>query len=331
MFFSIIIPVYNVENYLNECLDSILSQDYVDYEIILIDDGSKDNSSEICDIYAQNNLRVKVFHQENKGVSSARNTGLNYASGKYIFFVDSDDKMCEDVLKNVYFMLKKENWPEALIGNIIHWQGEKEHIVVDNKKYINPRCTPVEYLCRYAYEGVQLPWRPYQMFIKKSVIEKNKIRFNEEWTIAEDCDFFIKVVQSIKSMVLTDINLVKYRLFRCNSLVSQVSKKNIMSQLQSFYKQYCIFSNTIYKKPLAIYFANRYTNIIILIAKIYDINEQKIAFDYVKKHKNILYETKGIKYWIVKKSWFLFGLERGTFILNILNNIRNKFKILYRS
>lgn len=328
MFFSIIIPVYNVEDYLNECLDSILSQNYTDYEILLVNDGSKDRSGEICNTYAKNNFNIRVFHQENKGVSSARNKGLNYARGKYIFFVDSDDIMCEGALNKVFSMLKKENWPEVLLGNIIHWQDKKEYIVVDNTRYMNPKCTPIEYLCRYADEGVQLPWRPYQLFIKRSVIESNEIRFNNEWNVAEDCDFFIEVMRSIKFVVLTNINLVKYRLFRDNSLVSQVSGKTVMSQLQSFYKQYCIFSNTIYKKSLATYFANRYVNIIILIVKIDNVNEQKKAFDYVRKHKDIIYKTIGVKYSIVKIVWFLFGLKRGTFILNIINNFRNKFRLL---
>ena len=88
---SVIVPVYNVENYLSRCVDSILSQSGVTLEVLLVDDGSTDASGKICDSYAARDDRVKVIHKENGGLSSARNTGLDRASGDYVTFVDSDD------------------------------------------------------------------------------------------------------------------------------------------------------------------------------------------------------------------------------------------------
>ena len=88
---SIIIPVYNVEKYLRECLDSILAQSYKDFEIILADDGSTDSSGNICDEYSMKYENIKVLHKNNNGLSSARNAGLDIAQGEYILFIDSDD------------------------------------------------------------------------------------------------------------------------------------------------------------------------------------------------------------------------------------------------
>ena len=88
---SVIVPVYNVEKYLSECIDSILAQTFRNFELILIDDGSKDKSGEICDGYALKESRIKVIHKENAGVSEARNSGLEMAIGEYITFNDSDD------------------------------------------------------------------------------------------------------------------------------------------------------------------------------------------------------------------------------------------------
>ncbi len=88
---SIIVPVYNVEKYLHKCVDSILSQTLTDFECILVDDGSTDNSSVICDEYAAKDPRIVVIHKQNGGLSSARNTGLDISQGDYIGFVDSDD------------------------------------------------------------------------------------------------------------------------------------------------------------------------------------------------------------------------------------------------
>ena len=88
---SIIVPVYNTEQYLNRCIDSILSQSFTNFELLLIDDGSTDKSGDICDEYARKDERIKVFHKKNGGVSSARNMGLDFARGEWITFVDSDD------------------------------------------------------------------------------------------------------------------------------------------------------------------------------------------------------------------------------------------------
>lgn len=99
---SVIVPVYNVEKYLKECIESILSQTYKDFELILVDDGSTDSSGKICDYYMGKDDRIKVLHKKNGGLSSARNAGINIAVGEYVSFVDSDDYILEDFLKKLY-------------------------------------------------------------------------------------------------------------------------------------------------------------------------------------------------------------------------------------
>ena len=96
MFFSIVVPVYNVEKYLKECIDSILSQTFTDFELILVDDGSKDESPLICDEYAQKDERIKVIHKPNGGQAEARNVGTETAAGQYIIYIDSDDFIIEN-------------------------------------------------------------------------------------------------------------------------------------------------------------------------------------------------------------------------------------------
>lgn len=99
---SIIVPIYNMENFLAKSLDSILNQTYEEFELLLIDDGSTDSSSSICDSYANNDERIKVVHQSNKGISGARNTGLKIAKGKYIMFIDPDDFISYDMIEKLY-------------------------------------------------------------------------------------------------------------------------------------------------------------------------------------------------------------------------------------
>ena len=106
---SVIVPVYNVENYLEECVNSILNQTYENLEIILVDDGSTDNCPQICDDWAKKDKRIKVIHKANGGVSSARNVGLDNATGEYIGFVDSDDYIDITMYEKMLKLLKKEN------------------------------------------------------------------------------------------------------------------------------------------------------------------------------------------------------------------------------
>lgn len=106
---SIIVPVYNVEQYLSRCIDSLLNQTFQNIEIILVNDGSTDSSGKICDIYADEDKRVKVIHKQNGGLSSARNAGLKIATGSYIGFVDSDDWVCPDMYDSLYTLSKKND------------------------------------------------------------------------------------------------------------------------------------------------------------------------------------------------------------------------------
>lgn len=123
---SVIVPVYNAEKYLRRCIDSVLAQTYTDFELLLIDDGSKDKSGEICDEYAQKDTRVRVFHQENGGVSSARNLGLDNAKGEWVTFVDSDDEIEPEHLQAYEMGLDAH----LVVGNaVVKVEGKKDHIL----------------------------------------------------------------------------------------------------------------------------------------------------------------------------------------------------------
>ena len=131
---SVIIPVYNVENYLEECIESILRQSYMDLEIILVDDESTDNSGNICDLYSKKDNRIKVIHKKNGGLSSARNVGLKIAKGDYISFVDSDDFLSD---KNVYSemleIIEKEK-SDLVHGDAIKYYSEYKKGYFNNLK-----------------------------------------------------------------------------------------------------------------------------------------------------------------------------------------------------
>ncbi|MGM9658367.1 MAG: glycosyltransferase family 2 protein [Eubacteriales bacterium] len=114
--FSVIVPVYKIEAYLYRCVDSILNQSFGDFELILIDDGSPDNSGAICDEYARRNSRVKVIHTQNRGLCTARNTGLQAAKGEYIAFCDSDDFLASSYHEKLESLIRQENVGQQSVG-----------------------------------------------------------------------------------------------------------------------------------------------------------------------------------------------------------------------
>lgn len=132
---SVIVPVYNAENYLSACLDSILSQTYQNFEIILINDGSKDASGQICDAYARKDERIRVVHQENHGVSHARNRGLELATGELISFIDSDDTLEPDMYELLVRVMQEHDADISHCG-YKHIVGEEIRLIHDTKRVI---------------------------------------------------------------------------------------------------------------------------------------------------------------------------------------------------
>lgn len=137
---SIIVPVYNVEKYIHKCIDSILDQTFTNFELILVDDGSTDNSGKICDEYAESDSRVKVIHKKNGGLSDARNTGIDVARGKYLGFVDSDDYIADDMYETLYNNLIKNSADMSVCGIYHRYVGnqypecsENNFMVLDTK------------------------------------------------------------------------------------------------------------------------------------------------------------------------------------------------------
>jgi putative glycosyltransferase len=117
---SIIVPVYNIEQYIEECVESVLAQDYQDYELILVDDGSIDTSGTICDRLQAKDRRIYVLHKVNGGLSSARNAGLDISNGEYVFFLDGDDRIPSDCLSNMLMAIEKSN-SDLCVGDYIRF------------------------------------------------------------------------------------------------------------------------------------------------------------------------------------------------------------------
>lgn len=210
--FSIIVPIYKVEQYLPKCIDSILNQSFTNFELLLIDDGSPDFSGKICDKYAQKDSRIRVFHKENEGVSSARNFGIDNAIGEYFWFIDSDDWIDQHSLEIIVSHIKKDIL-QIGFSNFTDNRMEQIHIPFYNdhdnyKTYYNKK---IYKPCLWSF------------IIKKSLINSYNIRFSNHIKIAEDQEFILKCILVSDNIACISNNLYFYRI-RDNSTMRSSTK-----------------------------------------------------------------------------------------------------------
>lgn len=219
---SVIIPVYNSEKYLHKCIDSVLAQTYQDFELILINDGSKDNSLDICDKFAQGDIRIKVVTQENQGVSVARNRGLKLASGKYIMFIDSDDFIDTDYLKTFVDKLSERDFDFVVAG--VRHVDEKDNVLREFISEAN-EATTKENIGKLIpkIEIDSLLGGPVSKVFKNELIKKNGISFNADIQFGEDQIFNIQYLMLCSSLVV--VNYIGYNYIQRTS-DSLVKKKH---------------------------------------------------------------------------------------------------------
>lgn len=180
---SVIVPVYNVEKYLRRCIDSILAQTFADFELLLIDDGSKDSSGAICDEYAEKDNRILVFHKENGGVSSARNVGLDNACGEWITFVDADDWVSPKLYDIIF---NSKDYKDVELINFSFYSVFKSEQVPVRLLSADDK---VEFIKKQMVEGRSVVWN---MIIKRDFVLSKKLKFNTTLKIGEDFDLLIR-------------------------------------------------------------------------------------------------------------------------------------------
>lgn len=208
---SVIIPIYNVEKYIHQCLDSVINQSYKNLEIILIDDGSPDKCPEICDKYARKDKRIIVIHQENKGISSARNTGLKYAHGRYVAFVDSDDWLALNCYEKVLNHAMKTDADITgydifeVYGNTIKVKSHTpcESSVIQTSQHYD-----------LLFSLWPLVW---SKLYKKSFLDKHRIYF-PDGLIYEDVPFVVACYARNATMSFIKDHLHYYRMERVGSV-----------------------------------------------------------------------------------------------------------------
>ena len=201
---SIIVPVYNVASYLEDCLESVLQQNFQNCEIICINDASTDNSDLILQRYALKYTQIKVVtHTQNQGLSAARNTGLKYAKGKYVWFVDSDDMIMPNALKELYYIIEKENIDIVYFDMIRIKEDDYKRKVVVSETYheYDDVCSGREMFCKFV-EKSQMKFEVCRQLVRREFLKEHNIKFykgilHEDELFSFHCVFHAKKVLNV--------------------------------------------------------------------------------------------------------------------------------------
>lgn len=196
---SVIVPVYNAEDYLSTCIDSILSQSFTDIELILVDDGSRDSSGAICDEYALKDSRIRVIHSPNNGVAEARNIGMNNVSAPYITFIDSDDYVPREYLKT---LMDEQDGADFLVAEHTKCKREElnSQLTFQIQNRINIKCVN-DFSDSFKLIDNGFLGQPYAKIFRKSIIEEHGIRFRRIQSEDELFVFdYLQYVSTIKKI-----------------------------------------------------------------------------------------------------------------------------------
>lgn len=226
---SVIIPVYNVEKYLPKCIESVLAQTYTDFELILINDGSSDNSGHVCDEYATRDQRIRVFHKTNGGVSSARNLGIAEAKGDWITFIDSDDTIDATYLEN-FEPNESNNYCLSIQGYRIYNNSKLER---ENSVDINKNVDLQECLSDLELKNVLNS--PVCKLFNSEIIKNNSIRFDKNTSYGEDHIFTLEYLFLCTNGVIKISSKIGYNYLMFTNSASLTHRQVPIQQLTYYY------------------------------------------------------------------------------------------------
>ena len=212
---SIIVPIYNIEGYIRECIDSILAQTYPDFELILVDDGSPDNCGRICDEYAEKDVRIKVIHKENGGLTSARNAGLSVAKGDWIMHVDGDDWIEPDMIESLIEAAK------ATEADLVFGDYMKYGPYAGNHKLPTWSIDKKESMSRYIAYMMTTIWGS---IAKRSLYTEHCLKSPDGVSYCEDFHLIVRLCHFAKKIVNVHRPFYHYR-YRPTSIMSNMSRK----------------------------------------------------------------------------------------------------------
>ena len=262
-YFSIIVPIYNVERYLPECVRNVLSQSYKNFEIILVDDQSPDRCGEICDNFAKEDDRIRVIHQKNKGLSGARNAGIEIANGDYLIFLDSDDYWDDNqALYHINQRLQQSD-ADVLVFPAKRYYEEKNEFTytlnmhADRQEIIGDKYSSLNYLIKNnIYRAAA-----WNKVVKKSIIDEHQMRYKEGY-LSEDMDWCGDLLIFAQKFDFYEEPFYVYRQRKSGSITKNKTEKLLSDKIymcQKGFEQAKNLDDTKMQELLTSYYAYEYT------------------------------------------------------------------------
>ncbi|MCI9238212.1 glycosyltransferase [Lachnospiraceae bacterium 50-23] len=317
---SVIIPAYNIENYIKKSLDSVCVQNVSDIEIIVIDDGSVDRTGYICDEYAKDYSNLRVYHKENSGLAGTRNFGIQMAEGKYIAFLDGDDFFAPHAIENILCVIKNNDDVDVVIGRYINYymsNGKYKTCAYHLDKQVIENSRQEE-LFWELFRGKTYDWYACLNIVKKSYIIENKIFF-KEGICFEDALWTPEILFCANKTAYIDIPFYIYLQGRPGSITVLISEKTYRDKLYvcQFAKDFCrrhSMSDALKKR-----FMGNYNHIYVsLLADSWKFEKQKrnkYWQEIEKDRKILLYSERRYQYYLYKL-WKVIGIRGVSYILH---------------
>lgn len=335
---SVIVPIYNVEKYLSKCIESIINQTLTNIEIILVNDGSTDNSGFIADEYAKKDERIKVLHKKNAGQGSARNIGLDIAKGEYIGFIDSDDWIDLNMYNELYKNAIDYNSDICICNRKVFNETNKliNLIDVENKLYTEINQNIIDYLIKEFFYPSTVS--ACNKIYKKEIIDNNNIRFKSFKDVGSE-DTLFNYEMLFKINTVKTINNISYNQLARNGSTMRSYNKGYFIRLNNLLNNISKIStdNLFNKKIISImyiYFMGRYTKLILQYDKEGNLLESEL--NLVRNNKLFKYYTKNVIFMsnrIMKKMGYrISGIVvvkiKALLVFMEMNKIRSKIEIL---
>lgn len=301
---SIVVPIYNVEQYLARCIESLINQTYKFIEIILVNDESPDNSVDICEQYVKKDSRIKLIHKKNGGLSDARNVGIKNATGEYILFVDSDDYIelsaCEKFLEIV-----GDKEPELVVGNAVRIESKKEilmrHTCITGSEMI----TGEDYL-KEELKNKSMHMAAWLTLYNRKFLQENNLEF-KVGLLHEDEEFSPRVFLKAKKVIGTDLVFYKY-IIRDNSITTSKNKIKNAEHIIKTCKELEVLFNDLEDPELKMLLNDNLVNKILNIfqvAKLYKKENFKLIDNEFIKNKPFTFRNKvRVKIFILNRKFY---------------------------
>lgn len=330
IFASVIIPVYNVEKYLKQCVDSVLNQKLDNVEIILVDDGSPDACPQICDQYAKKYSCIKVIHKENGGLSSARNAGIRAAEGKYIIFMDSDDWWNPDVnVRRILNYVEENDGIEMFLFtsyDYIHNVG-----LLKRNEHCNLKSIRTDSIKNYYTDLLNngnLEVSAATKIINRTFLIDEELYF-QEGILSEDNQWMIRMLRKLKSVKIIDEPLYICRTDRQDSITHTIKKKNIIDLLEivqqsmDYYKKH---GQSPIKELELCYASYLWFSALGLSARLSKMDKQEIK-EYFQRTSSVCNYSNSKKTKLCQAVLKFCGLDITTFILGMYIKMKGKYTI----